>query len=216
MRQLPSDKHTIAWFKLAEFVSRGEKERALGIYKLLILSIDDPAFAYKLEGDILYSFKDELAFEKYHKAVFLYQKDGKLTEAAAIYENLITLKPESIDYLQSLISLYEKLNFSSQINFNLKKLFCLKLKDNKIDKAQEILEKIETITSEILPELCEELSFAMINNKISEKNLILKQIQKTIDGYFLKNDRNALHKFLSKLEIIDNSIYLEAIKLVKE
>jgi hypothetical protein len=35
MKQTQVDKHTIAWFKIAECVSRGEKERALGVYRLL-------------------------------------------------------------------------------------------------------------------------------------------------------------------------------------
>ena len=30
MRYIPNDKYTIAWFKLAECVTKGEKEKAFG------------------------------------------------------------------------------------------------------------------------------------------------------------------------------------------
>ncbi len=59
MKQVPSGKYTIAWFKLAECVSRGEKERALGVYRLLSHSLDDSALVCQLEGDIFLSFNDK-------------------------------------------------------------------------------------------------------------------------------------------------------------
>ena len=53
----PSDKYTIAWFKLAECVAKGEKEKAFGVYRLLMHSLEDQAYAYQLEGDLLDAFK---------------------------------------------------------------------------------------------------------------------------------------------------------------
>ena len=58
MKHLPSDKYNVAWFKLAECVARGEKEKALGVYRLLVHSLDEPAFIRQLEGDLLLAFKD--------------------------------------------------------------------------------------------------------------------------------------------------------------
>src|SRR3990172_10433854 len=80
MRQVPAEKYNIAWFKLAEFVARGEKERALGIYRLLIHSFDDKAFSYQLEGDLLSAFNDESARDKYLSAAQLYHKEGRIDE----------------------------------------------------------------------------------------------------------------------------------------
>ena len=94
MRQLPSDKYNVAWFKLAEFVGRGEKERALGLYRLLVHSFNDQALALQLEGDILLSFNDMNALEKYGSAALLYQERGRFIEAVAIYEHMIMLKPD--------------------------------------------------------------------------------------------------------------------------
>ena len=44
--------YSVAWFKLAEFVTRKEKERAFGVYRLLSHSIADRAFAAQLEACI--------------------------------------------------------------------------------------------------------------------------------------------------------------------
>ncbi len=216
MRHVPyDDKHTIAWFKLAEFVSRGEKERALGIYKLLVLSIDDPAFAFKLEGDILYSFRDEVAIEKYLKAANIYQKEERFTEAVAVYENLITINPDSQEYLKSLIELYKKLNCIPKVIFNLKRLFLLKIKANEISNSLELLQNLETFSQENFGHLYEQMSFALLQNN-QEKQTILKYLQKTVDDYFLTNDKNSLQKFLSKLENTDQKFYKEIIKNIKE
>ena len=77
MRQVPSDKYNIAWFKLAEFVSRGEKERALGLYRLLTHSFDDRALTYQLEGDLLLSFNDDSAQDRYRKAAEEYRQSER-------------------------------------------------------------------------------------------------------------------------------------------
>ena len=85
MRHLPANKYNIAWFKLAECVSRGEKERALGVYRLLSHSLDDEAFVYQLEGDILLAFGDSLgAIQRYVYALQTYKRYTRFVEAAAI------------------------------------------------------------------------------------------------------------------------------------
>ena len=90
MRHVPNNKYTVAWFKLAEFVTRGEKERALGMYRLLMHSVNDVALALQLEGDLLCAFNDETAYEKYRAAAELYLQTARISEAAALYELLAT------------------------------------------------------------------------------------------------------------------------------
>ncbi len=92
MKQSESHK-SISWFKLAEFVERGEKERALGIYKLLALSINDIAFTYQLEGDILLAFEDQLANSKYLQAVEHYIKQNNIPAAIGTLNHLVILTP---------------------------------------------------------------------------------------------------------------------------
>lgn len=98
MKETVQNKRSLAWFKLTEFVVRGEKERALGIYRLLALSIDNKAFAQQLEGDLLLAFDDPVAEEKYLEAAQLYLEAQQPAIAVAIYEhliNLITALPEA-------------------------------------------------------------------------------------------------------------------------
>lgn len=109
MKEIPSDKYSVAWFKLAEFVGRGQKERALGLYRLLIHSFDDRAFAFQLEGDLLLSFNDVEAQHRYLQAARLYQEDGDILKAAAVYEHLLFLDANNIFYKKQLVMLYETL-----------------------------------------------------------------------------------------------------------
>jgi hypothetical protein len=134
MKQVPPDKYTIAWFKLAEFVARGEKERALGIYRLLCYSFDDKAFAHQLEGDILWAFNDSQASDRYFQAAQLYKQDNRILQAAAVYEHLATLHSESIEYMQSVVELYTLLNDTHKMKVYADKLNELHSKNSQTKK----------------------------------------------------------------------------------
>ena len=114
MRLLASGSSNIAWFKLADFVSRGEKERALNVHKLLMYSVDEQAFAYQLEGDILLSFDDDLALSKYHVAANLYKKQGKYQRAIDVYRHVL-LQKEDVSIIEALLDVYHLLNIREQI-----------------------------------------------------------------------------------------------------
>jgi hypothetical protein len=105
MRQEQSGKRNVAWFTLAECVSRGEKERALGVYRLLSHSLDDSAVIAQLEGDLLWAFNDTTALEKYYVAATRYQHDGRYREALTVLEHSRTLLPTSRYCLERLIDL---------------------------------------------------------------------------------------------------------------
>ena len=105
MKTFASESYTIAWFKIADFVARGEKERALHMYPLLMHSISEPAISYQLEGDILLAFDDMAALECYRKAVELYKKSGKFRQAIGVYEHAsLFVQDEKI--LKELLDLY--------------------------------------------------------------------------------------------------------------
>jgi len=114
MDQLPQ-KYQVAWFKLSEFIRRGEKERALGIYKLLMHTVDDTAFAKQLEGDLLLFFNDPGAPESYLAAALLYKKTNKLAQATAVYEHLVAQFPHEEAFLSALISCYRELGHPTRI-----------------------------------------------------------------------------------------------------
>jgi tetratricopeptide (TPR) repeat protein len=111
---------SVAWFKLAELVSRGEKEKALNLYRLLSHSFEDPAYVLQLEGDILWAFEDADAVDKYAQAAFLYKKEKKITAAIAIYEHLLSLNPNCYDYIHHLIVLYARLDWPEKFKDRLK------------------------------------------------------------------------------------------------
>ena len=80
---------SIAWFKLAEFVERREKERALAMYRLLIHSVSDRAVAIQLQADLLRAFNDEKAFDVYTEAAVFYSKAERADQAYATHEQLV-------------------------------------------------------------------------------------------------------------------------------
>ncbi len=122
MSQLGKEKHQVAWFKLSEFIRRGEKERALGIYKLLMHTVDDSAFAKQLEGDLLLFFNDPNTAQSYLAAAQLYKKQHKLAQATAIYEHLVAQFPQNHAFLESLITCYLELNHPTRITLSFQRL----------------------------------------------------------------------------------------------
>ncbi len=110
MKRISSDKYTVAWFKLSEVIARGEKERALGMYRLLAHSLNNSAFAKQLEGDILFFFNDNAAHDKYNEAVTLHINCGRYAQATMIYEHLLCIGAElSVKQFKDLISWHSRL-----------------------------------------------------------------------------------------------------------
>jgi len=109
------DFYNVAWFKLAECIARGEKERALGVYKLLAHSLNDSALAIQLEADILLSFNKQDALAAYQRAAEEYKSQKQLFKAACIYEHMLTIDPTNNTYSKTLIELYTHLNMPHKI-----------------------------------------------------------------------------------------------------
>ena len=217
MRFLPSDKYNVAWFKLAECVSRGEKERALGVYRLLIHSFEDKAFARQLEGDIFLAFGDEeTAAQKYGESVDLYKKDGRLFDAAGVCEHLLTLGVDTHTYRPWLIGLYKNLHNMSKVIEHMKKQCYELFEKKKIESAEHLLEELDDIAGpEFVVKERQLLVFIMIKNECNARK-ISRQIQKTLDGILQFEDAAVLQRFLLKLEQTDQDFYMQATELIKE
>lgn len=215
MRQLPSDKYNVAWFKLAEFVARGEKERALGLYRLLIHSFDDKALAFQLEGDILLSFSDNQgAVEKYYHAAHCYEKEGKITEALLAHEHILVLNKDADSSLKKLIELYE-------LNGNVTRLTeLLSLQARSLIKNQNYEELAVTV------ERCKKLSSSFQKNIYESIIMALCQegaLLSTIKPYlqdaldlFLLDTQQALSQFLESLKALRDDVYEQACNYLKE
>lgn len=114
MPQLVSEKFNVAWFKLAEFVHRKEKERALALYRLLVHSVLDAALILQLEGDLLLSFKDEKAIDLYKRAATLYEEAGKHLEAVLVYEHIAKIISPSLELSEKMFHLYDILKHDAK------------------------------------------------------------------------------------------------------
>lgn len=147
-RSLKNKESSVAWFKLAELISRGEKEKALNLYRLLAHSFDDRAYVLQIEGDILWAFEDDAAVERYNHAALLYKKEQKTVSAIALYEHLITLQPSNHEYLCNLIELYAKLDWREKLKDRFRVLLDL-LEDDMVsrDEVSQTIKKILPLLS---------------------------------------------------------------------
>lgn len=208
MKHLPSDKYNVAWFKLAECVGRGEKEKALGVYRLLVHSLDDLALSCQLEGDILWAFKDATASEKYAAAAQLYEQHKRPTEAAAVYEHLITLHPDSENYLHKAVELYQQLSNSVKVIAYAQPLINSYLANNEAEKASAFLESLDNNRDIFLTaHLHQQVLFALLVTSSVSLNSLTYHIHKIIDGLMAHQKDKELQVFLTKLQAVSDQYY---------
>ena len=154
-----SNQSCIAWFKLAELVSRKEREKALSLYRLLAHSFEDRAYVLQLEGDILCSLEDSLALEKYKQAAILYKKEAKLISAIGVYEHLLMLDSSNYEFISKLLLLYSLVDY--QVKFEEHFVLLLEFLDKNIITQDFIL----TLCKKIFKENPED-SFLWIEKKL--------------------------------------------------
>lgn len=216
MRYVPSDKYTIAWFKLAECVAKGEKEKAFGVYRLLMHSFDDQAYAYQLEGDLLDAFQDYRAVEKYTHAAHLYIKSGKLREAATLYRELIFMAPAEILFIQRLIEIYNK---ATNTDLTLKKITTLaetlseKKMYNHLTQIVQLFAR-DTVSAQ-LGRLYQNIALTTIKNDDSDfeaKELLFEAI---VSFFIQSAESQKLQEFMVIIKETDDYWYNKATVLLK-
>lgn len=211
MRHLPSDKYNVAWFRLAECVARGEKERALGVYRLLAHSFGDEAFALQLMGDLLLAFDDVEAKEKYNEAARGYMKEGRMLEATSVYEHLVLLEPDNVAYMVTLAELYRQMSLIGKATFYYQRLFEQALVKNDPDNALQQIFHLEALVSlHEVTILRQKLVEFLLEKKSMIPDLVLQQINLTIDGYFLTDSMYELGQFLELLHNAGEFYYKNA------
>lgn len=211
MKQAPVEKYTIAFFRLAEYVSRGEKERALGVYRLLAHSFDDLAFARQLEGDILLSFNDDGAQDKYFQAAQLYQKDMRLRQASAVYEHLLMLHPKSAVYMSALIDVYSQLEMISRAKVYVIKLLDLAVAHANIPIVSQALLTHEALFSRLeATQYHERFVYIVLKAKYTHRELMQEHIRRVIDYLLELQHHQELTHFFTMLNGLDASEYLSA------
>lgn len=201
MKHVDSESYNIAWFKLADCIARGEKERALGVYRLLSHSLDDSALACQLYADILRSFGDPQAVEKYQEAAELYRARNKIIEAAAIYEHIAVLKPKDYEVRMQLIELYQQLHIRSKVTQYVQDVIIFLLQQGDWKKAVEVVITYETAgDDQFTAALHERMTLHLITVQGVLPETILEHVRKAIDAWNALEDDNAISAFLTKLQ----------------
>src|SRR5271157_2908011 len=132
---MSTKERSLAWFKLADLIARGEREKALSVFRLLAHSLPDKAYVLQLEGDILWHLDDKNADEKYKQAAYLYQKEKRWVDAIALYEHLLTQNSNSYDALSALLVFYAMIDWAEKFQERCEQLLRL-LKEQLINDSQ--------------------------------------------------------------------------------
>lgn len=220
MKTLASESYNVAWFKLADFVARGEKERALSVLRLLMHSISNEALTYQLEGDILLAFDDFAALERYQTAATLFKKSGKFQQAVSVYHHALLFK-EDEKILHALLDAYILMQHKTGILETFAKIATILLTKQNRTEVIALLEKsCETLSDSLQAQLHARLVKSVLLND-AKNELITQYIYRTIDLYqtTLLSDNlsgTELQKFLVNLKILNHKEYKKAEAYLKE
>ena len=214
MRVLISESYNIAWFTLADYVARGEKERALSMHRLLMHSVQDVAIAQQLEGDILLAFGDDTAFDKYYTAAILYKQSGKYQQAISVCLQVCALK-EDERILQILLDIYALLHNKSATLETFSRLAKVYISQNNTELLQKTFQDhfLQSCT------LTQALLTARLVRALllyDERNTnITTYMQKTLDLFRVSLQSSQLQhtdlqKFLSEVKVLNFDEYKKA------
>jgi tetratricopeptide (TPR) repeat protein len=210
------ERQNIAWFKLAEFVTRGEKERALSLFRLLTHSFADQAFIKKLEAEILASFDDEQAFSEYIQAAHLYRTKGQSVEAVSIYETLVIFQPDRPEYCEKIISLFNELGHQEKTTQYQKQLCSLFLTQERVDKAIAVFEKMNGLDDVEKLSFFQVIVLKAIQNRYPQQAVITAYLHKALEGLLRFAGDTELNRFLTSLEALNALWYKDAVAYLKE
>lgn len=217
MRQVRSDKSNVAWFALAECISRGEKERALGVYRLLSHSFDDCALKVQLEADILWSFRDEGAIKKYQEAAEIFAKDRRHLEAAAVFEHVATLTPRSLYVLDTLIQLYVALGQPVKALNHTLTFLEVAAANKEVSRMRDMVQQIELALEPALRvQLHQHFTLVLLKQDEPSHELILVSMKKAIDLLLMHNQSRSLQQFLSQIQALNQRYYQQACIFIED
>lgn len=206
MKQQPfAGSSNVAWFKLAEFVSRGEKERTLSMYRLLAHSFDDPALIKQLEGDLLLTFKDEAGYNSYEDAARLYLANNRVLQAIALYEYLTSAVPSHELYRERLLDLYRNVSdYDRMVIFSCRYVLDLDQHTQK-KEIQRILESLHQQISDkkLASHVLQELSLALVKTNVVDKEIIVSWLLKTAAAL----TDTGLNAFLETIKALNSPLH---------
>jgi len=203
MPQLVSEKFNVAWFKLAEFVQRKEKERALALYRLLVHSVLDAALILQLEGDLLLAFKDEKAVELYKRAALLYEETGRHLEAVLVYEHIAKIVPPSLELTEKMFHLYTLLGHETKKTRCAAQIVRILLEAQEEERLEEFFAQL-TLSSSYKAVVHETYVLTFLKREsYAEQPFLQKHIDAVLDGYLTDPEHKKISVFLNNLAVLD-------------
>ena len=216
MKHMQTDKYTIAWFKIADYVSRGEKERALGVYRLLSHSFNDDAVARQLEADIYFSCNEqERAIILYRQAMELYQKSKRFTEAAAICEHLLLLLPHDASLRREIILCYNNIKLASKIYVHAQRFVEMYARENKWQDIEHFIHDHDSVLEPLARLALYQPIIIATNNVAGHTDLAHMCIQKTVTGLLCEEYECALQEFFAALRAVNEDLHKYALDCLK-
>jgi tetratricopeptide (TPR) repeat protein len=212
MKHMQADKYTIAWFKIADYVSRGEKERALGVYRLLSHSFNDDAVARQLEGDIYFSCNEiERAIFFYRQAIELYQKSKRFIEAAAICEHLIIVLPQDILLRREVILCYNNIKLASKIHKHAQYFIESYVRENKWKDIEFFVHEYDKIFDPLIRAIVYQQIIIAIYNNNGSSDLAILCTEKVLKDLLSEEFEYSLQEFLTIIRGLDERLYQHAL-----
>lgn len=209
MPQLVSEKFNVAWFKLAEFVTRKEKERALALYRLLVHSVLDTALILQLEGDLLLSFKDEKAIELYKRAALLYEESGRYLEAVLLYQHCLKVTSQHVELLEKIFQLYSKLKDDAKKVRTAIHLIKLLVERKESNKIRDFFAQI-TLPPLSLALVHEAYLVSLLQREKYCEQEMHAHLQALLQIFLDENEDKRLTAFLAQLALLDAEAYVAA------
>ena len=214
MSAVSSGKASVAWFKLAECMRRGEKERSLSVYRLLVHSLPDKAVAWQLKGDILAAFSLENdAADAYAHAAELFEQNHKYGQAAYAYHCIVHYNPRWYHGYDVLVRWYAARGLYKKARTLADRSVYVLITDKHITRAYEMIQYYKAYFNHLhiaqLYEVfvCQSLQQA---HGIADRTMINTTIAHTIDTYQQEHKQQALQAFVDTLATLDEQTYAYA------
>ena len=212
MKQALSEKSSLAWFKLAEYVGRKEKERALALYRLLIHSLgENVAFIKKLEADLLFHFDHKEAETLYLTAAHVYKQMGSNREAFLLYRFLAFHYPDSLHYKEQSLELASYFFENNTIAYCAQQLYSALLEKELFEKAASLFVQYESflkIKNKI--DCCQKFVVKALTYSRAEEDLVQPFLYKALDGLKRVGGNQEMNKFLDQIKGLNSSWYQDA------
>ena len=211
-----SEHASLAWFKLAECVRRGEKERVLSVYRLLMHSFGDEAVSYQLQGDIFSTFSlNNDAAKSYYEAAQRFEQNHRYPQAIYAHECVIAHDTQWYHSYHVLVAWYAQHGVYKRAKKIAYHVIQALVAHGHISRAYETLHSYTTYFSqEQIAQLYELfVQYALQHaHGSADRTMIHTGIAKTIDVYRQYNNEQAVRLFVDALSTVDEHAYSYAQK----